>query len=168
MKSPPLSVHVGMECRPTLVSVEHLLSLGESGACYHGDVEELMGWNFSQGWLWDSTVALRHWKQKGTARPLRVTTKASLWALAYRSLLLGLPSHHWVVPSATTCCLPFLFREEIRQGDVREMSSGEEGGGTWRREARVRRTNAHPGYQQSPSGPIMPHWKSVQTAGSQG
>lgn len=74
---------MGTECRPTLVSMEHLLSLGESGACYHGDVEELMGWNFSQGWLWDSTVALRHWKQKGTARPLRVTTKASLWALAY-------------------------------------------------------------------------------------
>lgn len=21
--------------------------------CYHGDVEELMGWNFSRGWLWD-------------------------------------------------------------------------------------------------------------------
>lgn len=50
--------------------------------------------------------------------------------------VLGLWSHHWVVPSATTCCLPFLFREEIRQGDVREMSSGEEGGGTWRQEAR--------------------------------
>lgn len=32
-KSPPLPVHLGMEYRPTLVSMEHLLSLGESGAC---------------------------------------------------------------------------------------------------------------------------------------
>lgn len=77
-------------------------------------------------------MALRHWKQKGTSGPLRVTTKASLWALGYRSLLLGLSSHHWVVPSATTCCFPFLFREEVRQGDVREMSSREKGSGTWR------------------------------------
>lgn len=137
--------------------------------CYHGDVEELMGWNFSQGWLWDRTVALRHWKQKGTPRPLRVTTKASLWALELKNLLLGLFSGHWVVPSATTSSVSPSSSEKSPQEEQRQDKGLS---GRWQVEKkgvghgdrkRVWRTNATLRDTQSPSGPTMLQWKSTDS-----
>lgn len=84
-----------------------------------------MGWNFSQGRLWDNTVARRHWKQKGTPRPCGATTKASLSSGPQESAA-GAFLPPWGCPLCYhTLSFPFLVREEasgrtkMRQGDVR-------------------------------------------------
>lgn len=74
VKVPPLPAHLGglPSCHGASPVFGRVGSL-----CYHGDVEELMGWNFSQGWLWDSNSGIENLETKGVLAT-RGHTKASL------------------------------------------------------------------------------------------
>lgn len=92
VSTPPCSSGDGVQAYPGVNGASPVF--GRVGSlCYHGDVEELMGWNFSWGWQWDSNSGVEILETKGDLAT-QGHTKASLEALGLESLLLGLSSHY--------------------------------------------------------------------------
>lgn len=129
VSAPPCSSGDGVQAYPGVNGASPVF--GRVGSLrYHGDVEELMGWNFSQGWLWDSNSGIeirgnkRGLGHSGLHQSQLVGTGAQGAAPGAFLTSLSCPPLLQHAQLSLSLQRKVLGKDKDRPGHVREMPSG--------------------------------------------